>query len=472
MSERAYGTSVNWFRLCDTVLIRATIDGPSQPSFQLIVNSHAMSLNLFATPPSYLYSALLASCILYIVFSPGRRARTLPPGPPTLPIIGNLHQIPKTGAHFKFTEWAQEYGGIFSLKLGSATVVVITDRSIVKELIDKKSSIYSDRPASYVSQVLITGGDHALVMSQGDKWRKFRKVIHQHFNEGRCEKQHIKLQNAEAVQMMRDFMLGPEDLMWHPKRYSNSITMATRRSKISIHSPEPTLPQVYHIEADDGDEYLVFGIRSSTVKAPHFTALYELLEEWSKVMEPGATPPVDIFPFLNYLPERLFNNWRTRCSNVGRAMDKLYGGMVTRVKARRLRSGSRDSFLDNVLDQQDKLQLSRNELNFLCGVLMEGGSDTSSSIILAFIHAMLKYPDVQKEAQMEIDGVVGEERSPVWADFGKLPYVNMIVKETMRWRPVTPLAFPHATSEGMSCHHSITLFSGRDTLGSIDRAYL
>ncbi|KAL9584150.1 MAG: hypothetical protein Q9203_004783 [Teloschistes exilis] len=401
-------------------------DAPPQTSFHLTVNPHAMALSLFATPLSYLSSVLLAFCILYIVFFPGRRAKTLPPGPPTLPIIGNLHQIPKSGAHFKFTEWAQQYGGIFSLKLGSATAVVITDRSLIKALIDKKSSIYSDRPASYVSQVLITGGDHALVMSQGDKWRKFRKLIHQHFNEGRCEKQHVKLQNAEAVQMMRDFMLAPEDLMWHPKRYSNSIAMAT-----------------------------LFGIRSSTVKAPHFTALYELLEEWSKVMEPGATPPVDIFPFLNYLPERLFNNWRTRCSNLGRAMDKLYGGMVTRVKARRLRTGSKDSFLDSVLDQQDKLQFSRNELNMLCGVLMEGGSDTSSSIILAFIHAMLKYPDVQKEAQREIDGVMGEERSPVWADFGKLPYVNMIVKETMRWRPVTPLAFPHATSEDLQISGSI-----------------
>ncbi|KAI4247984.1 MAG: hypothetical protein LQ352_006024, partial [Teloschistes flavicans] len=351
-----------------------------------------MALIQISAPPSSLCLLFLASCILYIVLFPGRRSKTLPPGPPTLPIIGNLHQIPKSGAHFKFTEWAQQYGGIFSLKLGSATAVVITDRSLVKALIDKKSSIYGDRPASYVSQVLITGGDHTLVMSQGEKWRKFRKLIHQHFNEGKCEKQHVRLQNAEAVQMMRDFMLAPQDLMWHPKRYSNSITMAT-----------------------------LFGIRSSTVKAPHFTALYELLEEWSEVMEPGATPPVDIFPFLKYLPERLFRNWRTRCSNVGRAMDNLYGGMVSRVQARRRRSGSRDSFLDYVLDQQDKLQVSPNELNFLCGVLMEGGSDTSSSIILAFIHAMLKYPDVQKEAQREIDGVVGEERSPVWADFGRLP---------------------------------------------------
>ena len=172
------------------------------------------------------------------------------------------------------------------------------------------------------------------------------------------------------------------------------------------------------------------------------------MEDWSKVMETGATPPVDVLPILKYIPERFFNNWRTRSRNVGKEMDALYGKMVSRVMQRRLKIGSANSFLDGVLDQQDKLNLNRNELNFLCGVLMEGGSDTSSSIILAFLHAMIKYPEVQKRAQQEIDSVMGEERSPVWSDFSRLPYINMIVKETMRWRPVTPLAFPHATSEG------------------------
>jgi cytochrome P450 family 619 len=176
--------------------------------------------------------------------------------------------------------------------------------------------------------------------------------------------------------------------------------------------------------------------------------LYELMEEWSKVMETGATPPVDILPILKFVPERFFGNWITRSRNVGKAMDALYGRMVSRVMQRRMESGSKGSFLDGILDQQDKLNLSRNEINFLCGVMMEGGSDTSSSIILAFIHAMIKYPHVQKKAQQGIDSVMGEDRSPLWSDYQKLPYVAMIIKETMRWRPVTPLAFPHASSEG------------------------
>lgn len=176
--------------------------------------------------------------------------------------------------------------------------------------------------------------------------------------------------------------------------------------------------------------------------------LYELMEEWSQVMETGATPPVDIFPFLKLIPESWFGNWVTRSRGVGQAMDNLYGRMVSQVMKRRLAVGSRGSFLDGVLDQNDTLNLSRNQLNFLCGVLMEGGSDTSSSIILAFIHAMIKFPHVQKRAQEEIDSVVGESRSPRWSDYSQLPYISGIVKETMRWRPVTPLAFPHATSEG------------------------
>lgn len=180
------------------------------------------------------------------------------------------------------------------------------------------------------------------------------------------------------------------------------------------------------------------------------------MEEWSKVMETGATPPVDIFPILRYFPERFFGNWITRSRNVGKAMDSLYGNMVSRVMKRRLNSGSAGSFLDGVLDQQDKLKLTRNELNFLCGVLLEGGSDTSSSIILAFLHAMIKFPHVQKKTQREIDLVIGEDRSPLWSDYAKLPQIAMIVKETMRWRPVTPLAFPHASNEGCSPLQSST----------------
>ena len=122
--------------------------------------------------------------------------------------------------------------------------------------------------------------------------------------------------------------------------------------------------------------------------------------------------------------------------------------------------------MDMVLDQNEKNQLNENQLRFLGGVLMEGGSDTSSSLILTMIVAMTKYPAVQarsvncsplferqtadcgSRAHAEIDAAFDDERSPTWSDFSKLPFVNMIVKELHRWRPVSPLGVSHALAEG------------------------
>ena len=182
------------------------------------------------TPNAMAFFTLLAlissiAITAYICLFIGRREKNLPPGPPTLPVLGNLHQIPKKGAHFQFTKWAKQYGGIYSLKLGTGTAAVITDRRLVKQLIDKKSALYSDRPKSYVAD-LISSGDHILLMAHGQQWRSTRKSIHGSLMERVVDEQHLPVQEAEARQMVRDYLLEPEEHMLHPKRFSNSVTMS------------------------------------------------------------------------------------------------------------------------------------------------------------------------------------------------------------------------------------------------------
>ena len=62
-----------------------------------------------------------------------------------------------------------------------------------------------------------------------------------------------------------------------------------------------------------------------------------------------------------------------------------------------------------------------------------------------FIMAMALYPSVQKRIQDEIDRVVGKNRLPTFDDRSSLPYVEAVLRETLRWRPALPLAMPHAT---------------------------
>ncbi|KAK1758584.1 cytochrome P450 [Echria macrotheca] len=353
----------------------------------------------------------------YLVFFVGKRDPRLPPGPPTLPVIGNLHQIPTRRTHLQFAKWAKEYGDIFSLKFGPGTSIVISSPRLIKQLVDKKSNLYSRRPASHVGGI-IAAGDHLLLMQYSDQWRTCRKLVHQYFMEQMVVKNHIDVVEAEAVQMLRDFVVDPQGAMRHPKRFSNSIIMS-----------------------------LIYGTRTPSIQTKHMVKLYSLMENWSKVMEAGNTPPIDVLPFLKFVPEKLLGMWRSRAQDVGREMTALYGEWVEYVIERRKNVGSRDCFLDRVLDQGEKLDLDKHGLYFLCGTLMEGGSDTTSSLIISFIHAMTKWPEVLKKAQEEVDRVVGEDRSPTWNDFAQLPYITACVKEAHRWRPVTPLAFPHSLAE-------------------------
>ncbi|KAI0205339.1 cytochrome P450 oxidoreductase [Astrocystis sublimbata] len=368
--------------------------------------------------------ALVPALLLtYLLRSLGSRDSILPPGPLTKPIIGNEHLIPRSGAHLTFTRWAKDFGGLYSLKRFTNTTVIISDPQIVKELLDKKSGLYSHRPASHVGN-LITRGDHLLLMQYGEKWRVIRKLIHQYFMETACERQHVHLQNAEAAQMIHDFMVAPHDHMKHPKRFSNSITNS-----------------------------LVYGIRTQSISSDYMVRLYSIMEQWSEILELGATPPVDSFPLLRLIPERFFGNWKSRAKSVRNLMSGLYGEALEHVRRRREQGLNRGSFIDRVLDQNDKVDLSPQQLSFLGGVLMEGGSDTSSSLIIAILWAMIQFPEVQSRAQAEIDAIFGEDASPTWNDFSRLPYINMIIKESHRWRPVTPLGVPHAVAEDDQIGH-------------------
>jgi len=82
--------------------------------------------------------------------------------------------------------------------------------------------------------------------------------------------------------------------------------------------------------------------------------------------------------------------------------------------------------------------------------LIEGASETTSSFLQTLVLALVNFPDAQRLAQEEIDHVIGDERAPTLDDIEKLPYMQAVIKETHRWRPVAPLAIPHASIEDLS----------------------
>jgi hypothetical protein len=72
-------------------------------------------------------------------------------------------QLPEKDAHVQFNKWAKEYGPIFSLILGTQTFIVLSNDVVVKDLLDKRGAIYSDRMDAYLAK-MCSDDHHMLTM--------------------------------------------------------------------------------------------------------------------------------------------------------------------------------------------------------------------------------------------------------------------------------------------------------------------
>lgn len=165
--------------------------------------------------------------------------------------------------------------------------------------------------------------------------------------------------------------------------------------------------------------------------------VYDVMDRWTEAMEAGANPPVDEYPILKFIPKQ-FAYWKRRAIAAGEVFDSMWGKARRIVDERRAKGIKRECIIDNLLDEYDNKgwPMTQHAFNNLVGEVVEGAADTTAAQILTLILAFAKYPHVQEKARHEIDKVCPADRPPTFSDFKSIPYINQIVKEGMRWRPV------------------------------------
>ncbi|CAE6485323.1 unnamed protein product [Rhizoctonia solani] len=328
---------------------------------------HLGALRTLTAPMAAL--SITGGAVLLLAYTwdwPGSRRSDMPPG--------NLLSLKPTNVYEQLRQLSLDYGPIVSLKIGSGTLIIIGgDGSQVRELYDKRGTLYSGRPLQMVTEIA-GGGDHFLFQQDPQKWRIGRKQIVQHFAPTVMKNENVALQEAESVQLLHEFLHQPEDFMTHPMRYHDPIVQ----------------------EVEDTMRLL------------------------SNLLVPGGKPPVEDFPVLNYLPE-FVSPWKAKCKQLGQKMDRLYcdigvqrgmQGLNTNNLAYKLRMG------------EEGTGLTRHQQAFVCGIVLEGGTDIVAAVILTCLLALINHPTTQKRAHEELDAMYDEETMPRWNDEQAMPFVR------------------------------------------------
>uniref|UniRef100_A0A8C9UYU3 Cytochrome P450 2J2-like n=1 Tax=Scleropages formosus TaxID=113540 RepID=A0A8C9UYU3_SCLFO len=109
-----------------------------------------------------------------------------------------------------------------------------------------------------------------------------------------------------------------------------------------------------------------------------------------------------------------------------------------------------DAYIGKIEEDDPEAGFNLETLTICIVDLFEAGTESSSTTLRWGLLFMMKYPDVQKKVQAEIDRVIGQSRLPTIADRVKMPYTDAVVHEIQRKADILPLGFPKIASKDTS----------------------
>ncbi|EOD46627.1 Cytochrome P450 [Neofusicoccum parvum] len=364
-------------------------------------------------------AALLLAYFCYVPNSlKDSRRRHLPPGPKGLPFIGNMLDLAESDlVRYKVCEWHRKYGEIFYTKIGGTDYIWLSSPKAVKDLMDKRSSIYSSRARLPLAQDVASAGRRQLFLPYGQRWRQIRKYSHSLLSATAAIK-YQPIQDYESKQLMKELLDSPESFYEINRRYAASVIMLS-----------------------------TYGKRIPSWEDPLIKRVFKVIDNLTEMTAPGAHA-VDSFPSLASWPQWLLGNWRSFGQTVFEHDSKVYLDLWNKLKEEVDQGIARDCYCKEFyLNDPAKNGIDDLFAAYSCGGLVEAGSETTATTLNNFLLCMTLFPAAMDKAQEEIDRVVGSDRLPQWEDEKDLPYTRALIKEVLRWRAVNKFGMTHASSE-------------------------
>jgi len=355
---------------------------------------------------------LTVAVFLLIYYAPSRlkRQRPLPPGPGLLEFIINNIKGPRLPPWRELQKWHKIYGPIISLRFGPLVLISLGSYEVAHDLLEKRKDIYDSRPQFILARECMTKRLIFILFPYDSRWKTHRRLA-SNFLSNRHVRSYRYVQDIESRQLLYD-LLGSKDFAGESRRFNISNFMT-----------------------------LIYGKRIESRMNREIEEVTQIPQQIGIAMAQAQAALVEAFPILNRLPR-----WAAPWKRMGDAYfdysDKLFQEHMQYAQ-----SSTSYNWARQISDFKEAEGLPLTELSHILGALLAAGLETTTTALEFVTMASILHPESVKQAQQELDSVVGQNRLPSFDDTSNLPYVNAFIKEVLRWRPVLPMGVPHSPLE-------------------------
>ncbi|KAE8605403.1 hypothetical protein XENTR_v10015112 [Xenopus tropicalis] len=347
--------------------------------------------------------------------------KNFPPGPKPLPIIGNIHNINLKRPYLTYLELWKKYGPIFSVQIGSQKMVVLCGYETVKDALVNYAEEFSERPV--VPIFLDAVKEYGIIFSHGENWKVMRRF---------------------TLSTLRDFGMGRRTI---EDRINEECDFLVEQFKSFKGEPfENTM--IMNAAVANIIVSIVLGHRFD-YQDPIFLRLMSLINENIRLMGSPTVMLYNVFPsVMRWLP----GNHQTVGKNAAENRRFL---RETFTKHRdKLDINDQRNLVDAFLvKQQEKngnaVYFHDENLTMLVSNLFAAGMETTSTSVRWGLLLMMKYPEIQKNVQNEIEKVIGQSR-PQTEHRKSMPYTDAVIHEIQRFGNIIPMNLPHATAQDVT----------------------
>ncbi|CAN6282990.1 unnamed protein product [Urochloa humidicola] len=390
-------------------------------------------------PPWASFLGVVLAILLLLVSSLQRRRLqkpsrkyNLPPGPRPLPVIGNLNLIGHL-PHRSVHELSKSYGPLMSLRFGSMPVVVGSSVDMASFFLKTHDVLFIDRPRTTAGRYTGFNYSDMIWSPYGAYFRQVRKFCKTEFFGAARLRAQEHIRETEVRTMMRDLYAaaGKEALV-----------------RLMDHLFQLLINVI---------SLMVLGKKHNDVDQAGLPGTPEgfkwMIEEFFSLS--GRLDVGDMIPWLSWLD---LNGHVRRVKRLREMLDPFLDNVVDEHSERRLREGENfvamdavDMLLELADDPNLEAPIHRDGVKAFTWNLLVGLPDTTSVTVEWAMSELLRHPDALAKVTEELDRVIGRERLMVTeGDIPSLPYLNAVIKETMRLHPVTPLLTPRLSREDVS----------------------